>query len=122
MIKKMRGDKDKPKGPMLDAKELKATKAPGLRVGTGAWKWPPVWPYDDATFLPKDDIPEPKGPDLAAMAQGMANPQMQGMPTPLAEEEEVDESKLLNREEYWGTEVADVKTDLTSEAAANLRK
>ena len=32
-----------------------ASEAPGLRVGPQAWKWPPVWPYDDELFRRPDE-------------------------------------------------------------------
>ena len=44
MIRKMREEQAKKKMPMASEEERR-DEAPGLRVGRGAWKWPPVWPY-----------------------------------------------------------------------------
>ena len=35
-------------------------EAPGLRVGEGAWKWPPVWPYDANFFKRKVELENSK--------------------------------------------------------------
>merc|ERR1711976_98736 len=55
MIRKMREEQAKKKMPMASDEEREG-EAPGLRVGTGAWRWPPVWPYSEAEFTPKEDI------------------------------------------------------------------
>ena len=41
MIKRMREEQEKKKMPMASEQE-RAYEAPGLRVGSSAWKWPPV--------------------------------------------------------------------------------
>ncbi|KAI2489390.1 methyltransferase domain-containing protein [Fragilaria crotonensis] len=59
MIRKMREEKEKKKMPMAAADEA-ALEAPGLRVGK-CLKWPPVWPYDETSFVPKvDEVPLPR--------------------------------------------------------------
>ena len=45
--------------PMAAPDEAK-TEAPGLRVGEGAWKWPPVWPYDGNFFKRKVELENSK--------------------------------------------------------------
>ena len=64
MIKKMRENQAKKRMPMIDAKDAQG-QAPGLRVGGNAWKWPPIWPYDQDFFTPNEDIttPNPSGTD-----------------------------------------------------------
>jgi hypothetical protein len=115
MIRKMREDKEKKNMPMANAEEA-AYEAPGLRVGKDAWKWPPVWPYDGATFTPTQDLVDAGGgPDLASMA-GVVN----GMPASPTQTEVGDEDKL-NPLKYW-EEKADVSTELDPQAADNLRK
>jgi hypothetical protein len=114
MIRKMREDKEKKNMPMANAEEA-AYEAPGLRVGKDAWKWPPVWPYDQASFMPTQDMAETGGPDLASMA-GVVN----GMPAPPTQTEVSEEDKL-DPLKYW-EEKASVATELDPNAAENLRK
>lgn len=40
---------------MASSDESKS-EAPGLRVGAGAWKWPPVWPYDNNFFKRQEEL------------------------------------------------------------------
>ncbi|KAL9184798.1 hypothetical protein ACHAXT_002575 [Thalassiosira profunda] len=49
MIRRMREGNAQKNAPMASSTEFKS-EAPGLRVGEGAWKWPPVWPYDGNFF------------------------------------------------------------------------
>lgn len=49
MIRRMRENQQKKNLPMANPEESKS-EAPGLRVGSNAWKWPPVWPYDTNFF------------------------------------------------------------------------
>lgn len=55
MLKKMREEKAKKNMPLASDEE-RGTEAPGLRVGKGAWKWPPVWPYDREMFMRTEEI------------------------------------------------------------------
>lgn len=115
MIKKMREQNAKNKMPMASEEERDG-EAPGLRVGTNAWKWPPVWPYRGEEFTPPADIVEPK--DNPAAAMNMANMLNGGsVPLPDAEEEE-EEEKKLDIFQYWGEEKGEVETELDDEAAA----
>eukprot|EP00545_Synedropsis_sp_CCMP1620_P013652 CAMPEP_0119010542 /NCGR_PEP_ID=MMETSP1176-20130426/5081_1 /TAXON_ID=265551 /ORGANISM="Synedropsis recta cf, Strain CCMP1620" /LENGTH=592 /DNA_ID=CAMNT_0006963217 /DNA_START=491 /DNA_END=2269 /DNA_ORIENTATION=+ len=114
MIRKMREDKEKKKMPMANADES-AFEAPGLRVGKEAWKWPPVWPYDDSTFTATQDFADAGGPDLGSMAGMMSG----GMPPPPAAV--VEEADKLDALQYWGEEKAAVSTELDADAASNLR-
>jgi hypothetical protein len=115
MIRKMREEKEKKKMPMAAPDEA-AYEAPGLRVGKNAWKWPPVWPYDMTSFVPKQDEVAPPTPDLASVANMMNGaPQV---PPPISVSEEVKLDPL----KYWGDEKAEVATELSEGAAAKLRK
>ena len=114
MLRKMREEKAKKNMPMASVEEREG-EAPGLRVGSGAWKWPPVWPYGNNEFVRKDEIVEdkPKG----------GNPLngMMGMPetTDEAEEEKIDVLDVLD---YWGNEKTDIKTEIDFEASLSLKK
>ena len=115
MIRKMREEKEKKKMPMAAPDEA-ALEAPGLRVGKNAWKWPPVWPYDETSFIPKFDEVPPSPPDLAAVASMVTG---NTQPTPAAPAIEKDKLDPLK---YWGDEVAGVDTELSPGAAENLRR
>ena len=109
-IKKMRAEQAKKNMPMSSAEE-RVGEAPGLRVGTGAWKWPPIWPYASDEFIPTEDI-ESNTPNMATMLTGNLAP-----PSP---EDVLDkEDTKLDVLNYWGEEKADVKTEI-SEASAKM--
>jgi hypothetical protein len=73
MIRKMREENAQKKMPMASDDE-KDGEADGLRVGEGAWKWPPVWPYDGDAFTPKKDIKAaPQASPLSSMLGQVAN-------------------------------------------------
>jgi len=55
--------------PMASGDEARE-EAPGLRVGSDAWKWPPVWPYDSDFFKRKVEM-EAKAADNNPMQQMM---------------------------------------------------
>jgi hypothetical protein len=114
MIKKMREDKEKKRMPMAAPDEA-SMEAPGLRVGKEAWKWPPVWPYDTATFLPNSDQVEEK-PDLAGMAGIIGGTPTAPPPTT------IDEADKLNPLKYWGEENSEVLTELSQGAVDQLKK
>ena len=115
MIKRMREEQEKKKMPMASEQE-RAYEAPGLRVGSSAWKWPPVWPYDQSFFVPKEDLISQGAPDLAGMA-GMMN----GLPQ-VSESVEVKEKKTFDVIQYWNEEKGNVPTELDPEAIARLKK
>jgi len=113
MIRKMKEEKAKKKMPMASDDE-RMIEAPGLRVGSGAWKWPPVWPYTSTDFTPKEDIVEPK--DTNPVAGLLAG----SLPIPdEIEEEEIDALDVLN---YWGVEKVDVKTEIDTESVQKLKE
>lgn len=115
MIRKMREEKEKKKMPMAGADES-ASEAPGLRVGKNAWKWPPVWPYDETSFVPKVDEVPPTAPDLASVANMVTGTTSAPPAVAMSEKDKLDPLK------YWGEEKAGVDTELSPGAAANLRK
>eukprot|EP00957_Ditylum_brightwellii_P110803 8451025-Ditylum_brightwellii.AAC.1 len=107
----MREDQAKKKMPMASDEETFA-EAPGLRVGTGAWKWPPVWPYDDSMFKRKEEVEKQNSmtPMQSMLASGaMANPE-----APTDGKDEFDPLK------YWGSDKAGVDTELNAETASKL--
>ena len=114
MLRKMREEKAKKNMPMASEDESRG-EAPGLRVGTGAWKWPPVWPYAGSDFIPKEDIVEPKEPSpvTGLLAGNLPNP-----------DEIVEEEKKVTLDilKYWGEEKNDVKTEIDAEAAQKLKE
>lgn len=78
MLKKMRAEKEKKNQPLADASEA-ANESPGLKVGTTAWKWPSVWPYDDSFFKLEAESSNQLGSsaninNVASMLTGIASP------------------------------------------------
>jgi hypothetical protein len=121
MIKKMRENQAKKKMPMVDDSEARG-QAPGLRVGGNAWKWPPIWPYDQNFFTPNEDI---QIPDASSQMNPMQGLLMGGMKVPNPDEvEPVDDANVetLDEVKYWGVEKADARTELDEEAAARLTR
>lgn len=117
MIRKMREEKEKAKMPMASENEMKG-QAPGLRVGGNAWKWPPVWPYDQTFFTPPEDLNKP---DPAAQLNGMAG-MLSGvaqMPTP--DQAEV-QKETLDVVKYWKEDKGEVRTELDEEAVEKLKR
>lgn len=112
MLKKMREEKMKKQQPMATEAEIRA-EAPGLRVGDSTWKWPPVWPYDNNFFQPKDDIPK-SNPVANPMADIMAG----GAPTP--PQPQMIQVEKLDPVQYWQVEMADVKTEMDEDAVERL--
>jgi hypothetical protein len=121
MIKRMRENQAKKKMPMVDDTEARG-QAPGLRVGGNAWKWPPIWPYDQNFFTPNEDIQVPDAPSQMNPMQGIL---MGGMQVQSPEElESVKETTVvtLNEIQYWGVEKAETRTELDEESAARLTR
>jgi hypothetical protein len=113
MIRKMREERAKKNQPLASLEE-QSSEAPGLKVGTGAWKWPPIWPYDGQAFLRKSEIipVKPTVPMAGLLSGGMPS-----LPTPSTED-----IKPLNAMQYWNDEQGDVTTDIDLETADRLRK
>ena len=115
MIRRMREDQEKKKMPMASEQE-RAYEAPGLRVGTGSWKWPPVWPYDRTFFVRKDELAPQGNLDFASVA-GM----LSGAPQiPVADE--VSDEEKFDFYKYWNEEKVNVSTEIDPAAAAALTK
>lgn len=117
MIRKMREDKAKSKMPMANEEELRG-QAPGLRVGGAAWKWPPVWPYEQNFFTPPEDLPKP---DPAAQLNGVASMISGSMASPAKAEIEIAEEEKLDVVKYWTEDKANVRTDLDPESVEKLK-
>lgn len=121
MIKKMRENQAKKKMPMVDDSEARG-QAPGLRVGGNAWKWPPIWPYDQNFFTPNEDIQMPNAPSQMNPMQGIL---MGGMQLPNPDQVEISEEtkvETLDEVSYWTVDKADTKTELDEESAARLTR
>lgn len=113
MIKKMREENAKKRMPLATLEEA-AYEAPGLRVGTTAWKWPPVWPFDSSFFQLKEEL-DNQQTNIGGMA-GLLTGQLPEIPDV---DEEEDKFKPL---EFWGVEHADDTTDLDPEAVEKIQK
>lgn len=111
-IKKMRAEQEKKNMPMASPEERQG-EAPGLRVGTGAWKWPPIWPYASDEFIPNEDLPSNQ-PNMAAMLTGSAG----ALPSP--EEALSKEEDKLDVMQYWGEEKSDIMTEIPEKSAKML--
>jgi len=110
-LRKMKEEKAKKRAPMATEADLRG-QAPGLRVGASTWKWPPVWPYDQDFFTPKEDIPKtPAG-------QNPMSQMMTGAPVPPSPQ--LIEVEKLDPVQYWQVEKADVKTEMDDDAADKL--
>lgn len=117
MIRKMR-EKDAEKNRPLASDEEKENEAPGLKVGTGVWKWPPVWPYAKDFFLrPQEEEAIAVNPMASAMmGMGGANPMLN-----TADMAANAEESKLDTVEFWSTGKAQVTTNMDEEAEDALR-
>lgn len=117
MLKKMKEEKAKKNAPMVTEEDAKG-QAPGLRVGTSIWKWPPVWPYDENFFTPNEDIPPPQNLQTNSMTgilSGMAQDFVPAKP-------EFVETKEFDPVQYWQVEKANVKTQMDKESVDQLKR
>jgi len=117
MLKKMREEKQKSRMPLADASEA-VKEAPGLRVGKGAWKWPPVWPYDASFFKTTAEISKAAENQnqmntMASMLTGIAQ-----LPTDNGSEEEYKFDPV----KYWGEEQEKASSELDPEAIEKLQE
>jgi hypothetical protein len=119
MLKKMREEDEKKNVPMASVDEA-INQSPGLRVGGDAWKWPPIWPYDQQFFTPSEDIPKPKPTSQLNGMAGMLSGVSQIPETP--DETEMEGVEGLDALNYWGTENGDVRTELDAEAVEKLKR
>lgn len=120
-IKKYKAEQEKKKMPMA-TKEEASEEAPGLRVGSSVWKWPPVWPYDREFFMPPEDIPkkQPNMNEMASMMSGIQQtPEQIAAAAPSVEEQE--EAKL-DVVKFWSEEKGDARTNMDEEAIEQLKK
>ena len=118
MLKKMREEKAKKNMPLASDEE-RGTEAPGLRVGKGAWKWPPVWPYDREMFMRTEEIVSKQQQNAL---QGMLGGAAAGGTLPdLPDSPDAAAAAKLDLKQYW-SEKAGVTTDIDEEAANKLRR
>lgn len=117
IIKKMKEEKAKKNAPMVTNEDMKG-QAPGLRVGTSTWKWPPVWPYDQTFFTPKEDIQTPQNTQQNMMTGMLTGTPENSIPDPA----EATKIEKLDPVQYWQVEKANVTTGLDEEAIEQLQK
>ena len=127
MIRKMRENEEAKKNVVLYSDEEKELEAPGLKVGTGVWKWPPVWPYAPDFFLrPKEEEFENQKANnplsSAMMGMGGTNALTPPSPEEAAELAKKEEEAKLDATQFWSVEKAGVLTDLDPEAENQLKK
>jgi len=118
MLRKMKEEEKKKNMPMADAEQA-AREAPGLRVGSDTWRWPPVWPYDDSFFRPAAaEAPVSAQENINSMASMISGVAQAPTATSATEEEEGPKFDPL---EYWNSEQGNTKTDLDPDAVAKLK-
>lgn len=115
MLKKMREEKAKQNMPLASDEE-RGTEAPGLRVGKGAWKWPPVWPYDREMFMRTEEIVSKQQQNALQGLMGGATTTATAVDSP-----DAAAAAKLDLKQYWA-EKAGVTTDIDEEAANKLRR
>ena len=119
MLKKMREEKAKQNMPLASDEE-RDTEAPGLRVGRGAWKWPPVWPYDREMFMRTEEIVSKQQQNaLQGLMGGATATTATAVDSPDAAAAAA--AAKLDLKQYWA-EKAGVTTDIDEEAANKLRR
>jgi hypothetical protein len=114
MIRKMREHQANKNRPLAFKEDIER-EAPGLKVGSKSWKWPPVWPYSSDYFIPKEDIPKSKNvpPSVAGLMNGNL---------PNTDDLEEETATKLDPLEYWSIEKAMEPTDIDPQAADKLRE
>ena len=124
IIRKFREEQEK-KNMALASDDEKARESAGLRIGEGAWKFPPVFPFEDAMFVSKEEeenAPKPAQENpLAKVMQQQIAPGSSGLPSLPAELPQIDEGSKFEYKEFWMTEMKDVETALDSRAVEQLR-
>lgn len=112
----MKEEKAKKNAPMVTDEDMKG-QAPGLRVGTSTWKWPPVWPYDQTFFTPKEDVQTPQNTQQNMMTGMLTGTPENSIPDPA----EATKIEKLDPVQYWQVEKANVTTGLDEEAIEQLQ-
>lgn len=118
MIRKMRAKNAEKNQPLASDSEM-AREAPGLKIGTGVWKWPPVWPYAPDFFLrPQEEEAEamPNNPTMAMMG----SMSMGGMTDPKDMLAKVEDAQL-DVVRFWSQDKSGVKTVVDEEAIESLQ-
>jgi len=108
-IRRMKEKEAKKKMPTASEEET-LNESSGLRVGAGAWKWPPVWPYADELWLRPDEIPEAT-PSVNPME--LINGKGPGLAVDLVEKPKMDTMA------FWAENGAD-DTYITGESTEKL--
>lgn len=116
MIRKMK-EKEAAKNAPMVSKEETDGEAPGLRVGKGAWKWPPIWPYQADMFQRKSEVKQKQRETAMMDMMGMGG--QPGLPD-ASDEEASSVVEKLDLKEYWKGK-AGVTTDIDAAAAEKLK-
>lgn len=116
MIRRIRAANEKKNQPLTTEEEA-AAEAPGLKIGTGVWKWPPVWPYAEDFFYRPQEEP-PNNPAAAALMSGGNGPG--GLPDPATLMEDAANRKL-DTVEFWSETKKNEVTVMDEEAVTALK-
>jgi len=118
IIRKFREEQAKKNAPLASDDE-KVGEAPGLRIGKGAWKWPPIFPFGEDMFVPlteEENAPEKPNPMANMLQQQMAPGTMPALP----DIESMPEMEKFDPKAFWGVEMVEQETNLDSRAAEAL--
>jgi len=120
MIRKMRENNDGKNMPMASSSESKS-EAPGLRVGEQAWKWPPVWPYDQNFFKRRAEIEATEKDGESPLSQMMGSAGVGGAVKDgtTAAATAGGEDQLFDSLKFWG-EKSEVRTELDERVAEKI--
>lgn len=106
----MRDEKDKKNAPMATYDEAKS-EAPGIKVGATAWKWPPVWPYDNNFFKRQSEMEGKKS---------VGPMDMLSMNTKEGENATAVDDDVFDSMKFW-EENSVVKTELNEAVADSIK-
>ena len=129
LIRKMRGDNDAKNMPMANMEEARL-EAPGLRVGAGAWKWPPIWPYDSNFFKRtsemnaaqvKNALSNPMANLMGGAASSAGSSSSEGGEEGGSGDEKVDDGSVFDSLKYWDKN-KNVRTELDERVAEKITK
>lgn len=119
-IRRLREEQAKKNQPLATDEEKQA-EAPGLKIGTGVWKWPPVWPYEERLFLRSSEKDPAAGPAANPMASLLQAGGMGGLAAPEVPAEKEGEEVMFDAKKYWMEDMKEVKTVISPEAIEVLQ-
>lgn len=117
LIRKMREDQANKNRPLAFKDDIER-EAPGLKVGSKSWKWPPLWPYSEDYFVPKQDISKPK--NVPSSVAGLMSGNLPKVEEEMGDMVQEDEVSKLDPLKYWSIEKEMEATEIDAEAANKL--